>query len=830
MQFSPRQLQRARGGLRSTEDGGGSCARGGGTSDTQGGTAAIATPGQLRRARAGLRQSHEGPVATVPHASGVLRHSTRSADGGVAALTVTPPEDAAAPGPVQSAPCPRQRAAATPGTAGQSRRNGQSQRSVPTGQSQRNGRRRRRHRECCAEYVPLPEPATLPPDATALAGRRRVQRQRQYVRAELTALGLLETGAAHAPGVTRLTDAVLDEAVQRMGTAGLLAGPRSLQVVQKRQGAAKLTAVVQLLAHRNALRQIASGTLGRSRHRSTARGQRLQSSRLPHEATSMSLQIQQPDQVAAPQVTNITTASHTAAAASARSAGGLQRIAPVAPTVVAAAAATSKMQDGLQPITAVTVTAGDAEVAASRIKDDGKDELQTDAAGNPRQIQSVCAQSETMAVEKLLRRVEALTVSIDRRLTGAAVGDVVWTRRRSADKAIDPNKFTGWLRGTVETVLPIPGLLTVRYDACPASVAGLGRESSASGWVTIKAADAIRVDPNAVEDEGSRWGENERTVQALDALISRFSGVRTDGTQTDEERESPSPMAATVPAMVPATVPATVPTLPAVEDRPTQLPASPPLWTLPIMVMVAGSATAAVVVSPVTSTLSSLFVPLLLLVASVGTFYWIALQRRLNTAGVSAGAESVQSSSAPTATVDADTAKAWQATAAILEDLEASSDRFVAGGGSELLALRKQVQSLRAILAMQGVATADNWDAALESAEARLRAATEKLMTADLSAAEMLEAEREYDKWEQRVSKHPDYTARLKREAEEWDSANAAACASALQELKKLLPTDSATGPNKLELVKRLGQAVGERLWDKRVLWLPHMDVATVSR
>ena len=89
------------------------------------------------------------------------------------------------------------------------------------------------------------------------------------------------------------------------------------------------------------------------------------------------------------------------------------------------------------------------------------------------------------------------------------------------------------------------------------------------------------------------------------------------------------------------------------------------------------------------------------------------------------------------------------------------------GGGlteQEVAALRAKVALLQKQLSdLQTEEDSDEWDGALESAQAALREAAERLMEGDESA------QPDFDKWDKRISTHPDHLAAEARKLAEWE-------------------------------------------------------------
>ena len=89
------------------------------------------------------------------------------------------------------------------------------------------------------------------------------------------------------------------------------------------------------------------------------------------------------------------------------------------------------------------------------------------------------------------------------------------------------------------------------------------------------------------------------------------------------------------------------------------------------------------------------------------------------------------------------------------------------GGGlseQEVAALRAKVALLQKKLSdLQIEEDGDEWDGSLESAQAALRAAAERLMEGDESA------QPDFDKWDKRISTHPDHLAAEARKLAEWE-------------------------------------------------------------
>ena len=105
------------------------------------------------------------------------------------------------------------------------------------------------------------------------------------------------------------------------------------------------------------------------------------------------------------------------------------------------------------------------------------------------------------------------------------------------------------------------------------------------------------------------------------------------------------------------------------------------------------------------------------------------------------------------------------------ERAEAPAMGAVMGGGGggglteqEVAALRAKVALLQKQLSdLQTEEDSDEWDGTLESAQAALRAAAERLMEGDESA------QPDFDKWDKRISTHPDHLAAEARKLAAWE-------------------------------------------------------------
>ena len=118
--------------------------------------------------------------------------------------------------------------------------------------------------------------------------------------------------------------------------------------------------------------------------------------------------------------------------------------------------------------------------------------------------------------------------------------------------------------------------------------------------------------------------------------------------------------------------------------------------------------------------------------------------------------------------------------------------------------LEAVVASLRQALSKAAAApSTDEGDDSLESLEASMRAAAEKLMGGDASAEATLVARgvafetltrthHTQDRLDAQIRKHPEYVARCAEEEAAWERENAAANAAALEATRHLVPPDVA--------------------------------------
>ena len=152
-----------------------------------------------------------------------------------------------------------------------------------------------------------------------------------------------------------------------------------------------------------------------------------------------------------------------------------------------------------------------------------------------------------------------------------------------------------------------------------------------------------------------------------------------------------------------------------------------------------------------------------------------------------------------------------------------------AGGGGagdgDNEALKATVAALKAQLRALGVEDDDGWDGTLSSAQEMMRLIAKKLIAGDESY------QGEFDKWERRVSMHPDTIAAKEAEAAEWRRVNMPLCAKALIDMRRFVPADIAkTTQVELVQVRAMPPSIVRRIFAKRSIWLVRMDPTNIAR
>ena len=103
----------------------------------------------------------------------------------------------------------------------------------------------------------------------------------------------------------------------------------------------------------------------------------------------------------------------------------------------------------------------------------------------------------------------------------------------------------------------------------------------------------------------------------------------------------------------------------------------------------------------------------------------------------------------------------------------------------------------------------------LEEAEAKLKAALQRLMEGDAD----FEVQNEFERWDRLVSSHPDHIRKLQEQDEAWDKEEYTENQKALSTLQKAVPTRVASMTTE-EISKVCGsQTLAKRIKKKRALW-----------
>ena len=151
------------------------------------------------------------------------------------------------------------------------------------------------------------------------------------------------------------------------------------------------------------------------------------------------------------------------------------------------------------------------------------------------------------------------------------------------------------------------------------------------------------------------------------------------------------------------------------------------------------------------------------------------------------------------------------------------------GGGlseQEVSALRAKVALLQKQLGdlKTDDGDGDDWDGTLESAHKALREYAERLMEGDESV------QNEFDRWDQRISTHPDHLAAEAKKLAEWEARERPKFAEALTKLRLLVP------PHILRCTRGALEDAGmpgdltKRLWEKRCLWFVRMQPKVIAK
>lgn len=128
--------------------------------------------------------------------------------------------------------------------------------------------------------------------------------------------------------------------------------------------------------------------------------------------------------------------------------------------------------------------------------------------------------------------------------------------------------------------------------------------------------------------------------------------------------------------------------------------------------------------------------------------------------------------------------------------------------------LKRLISSLKQQMQAAGIQPAGR-EIPLDEAEAKLKAALQRLMQGDAD----LEVQNEFERWDRLVSSHPDHIRKLQEQDEAWDREESAENQKALQELRKTVPVGVASMTTE-EILRVCGDdALAKRIKKKRALW-----------
>ena len=142
-------------------------------------------------------------------------------------------------------------------------------------------------------------------------------------------------------------------------------------------------------------------------------------------------------------------------------------------------------------------------------------------------------------------------------------------------------------------------------------------------------------------------------------------------------------------------------------------------------------------------------------------------------------------------------------------------------------ALLEQISALEAQLRAQQTGVDSDWDGSLDTAHEGMRVTMARLQDGD----DRPEVIAEYEKWEKRVSTHPDHIVAEKRKMEEWERKEQPKRSAALAFIRRLLPP-AVTQTTRAALGQQewMTEPLLKRLWEKRVLWFVHMNERDVAK